>query len=86
MQYSALFFEVFAPVLIGWKRLRPPGFLLGIGMHLMIALFMKKRIYFSIHMIGYYVLFISADLWRHLWQWFRSLILPSASNGRQISG
>jgi hypothetical protein len=67
MQYSALFFEVFAPVLIGWRRLRPVGFVLGIGMHLMIALFMKNLIYFSVHMIGYYALFVPREQWMRLW-------------------
>lgn len=73
MQYTTLFFEVFAPLLIGWRRLRPLGFLLGIGMHLMIALFMKNLIYFSIHMIGYYTLFITAEQWRGAALWGKRL-------------
>ncbi len=64
MQHTSLFFEVFSPLLIGLRRLRPLGFVLGIGMHLMIALFMKNLVYFSVHMCGYYVLFVSADQWR----------------------
>lgn len=72
MQYTALFFEVFAPILIGWWRLRPIGFVLGIGMHLMIALFMKNLIYFSFHMCGYYALFVTADQWRRAWGWIRT--------------
>ncbi|MEQ1748316.1 MAG: hypothetical protein ABL974_02760 [Prosthecobacter sp.] len=66
-QYVALGFELAAPVLIGWRRLRPVGFVLGIGMHLMIALLMENLIYFSLTMWTYYVLFVPAGQWRRLW-------------------
>ena len=49
--------------LIGWRRLRPVGFFLGIGMHLIIALLMANLIFFSLQMWAYYALFVSAERW-----------------------
>ena len=71
MQWLALGFELLAPVLIGWRRLRPLGLVLGIGMHLIIALLMAKLIFFSLQMWTYYALFVSAEGWRRLGSWGR---------------
>lgn len=60
MQHLALAFEVLAPVLFAVRRLRPLAFLLGLGMHLLIALTMEKLIYFSAQMAVFYLLFIPA--------------------------
>ena len=60
MQHMALAFEVAAPVLFAVRRLRPAAFVLGLGMHLLIALTMEKLIYFSAQMAVFYLLFIPA--------------------------
>lgn len=65
-QWLALGFEVLSPVLIGWRRLRPLGFVLGIGMHVIIALTMTNLIFFSLQMWTYYALFVSAEGWRRV--------------------
>jgi len=63
-QHFALLFELGAPLLLGIRRLRPLGFALGIGMHLIIALTMFQLIYFSTQMWAYYAVFVSAAQWR----------------------
>jgi hypothetical protein len=65
-QHLALFFELAAPLLLGMRKLRPIGFVLGVGMHLIIALTMFQLIYFSLLMWAYYALFVSAEQWRVL--------------------
>ena len=57
-QHIALGFELLAPVLLGVRRLRPLGFLIGVGMHLLVALTMYQLIYFSLQMIAFYAVFI----------------------------
>jgi len=57
-QHLALGFELLAPILLGVRRLRWLGFLLGIGMHLLVALTMYQLIYFSLQMIAFYVVFL----------------------------
>lgn len=57
-QHAALGFELLAPILLGLKRLRWLGFLIGIGMHLLVALTMYQLIYFSLQMITFYVAFL----------------------------
>ena len=57
-QHLALGFELLAPLLLGVRRLRPLGFVLGVGMHLLVALTMYQLIYFSLQMIAFYVLFL----------------------------
>jgi hypothetical protein len=57
----ALIFELFAPVFF-WRWLRPLGFIMGIGMHIVIAALMKDLIYFSLQMIAFYALFLP-DSW-----------------------
>ncbi len=51
---------------MGWRRLRPLGFLLGVGMHFMIALLMENLIYFSVQMWTFYLLFIPSSFWQRL--------------------
>lgn len=59
----ALAFEVFAPLLFIKKfNIRVIGFVLGIGMHIVIAALMKDLIYFSLQMIAFYALFLP-DSW-----------------------
>jgi hypothetical protein len=65
-QHIALVFEVVAPVLFMVCRLRPIAFVVGIGMHLMIAVMMKDLIFFSLQMWTFYALFVKPEEWRHL--------------------
>jgi hypothetical protein len=60
--WSALLFELLAPVLFIVRRLRPVAFVWGVGFHLAVALMMKDLIYFSLQLISVYVLFIPAAL------------------------
>ncbi|MCX6853859.1 MAG: HTTM domain-containing protein [Verrucomicrobia bacterium] len=69
MQWTTLLFELEAPVLFCVKKLRPIAFVIGIGLHLMIALMMKNLIFFSAQMWSFYALFITADEYR--WAWDR---------------
>lgn len=64
MQWTSLLFELEAPVLFCWRKLRPVAFVLGMGFHLMIALMMKDLIFFSAQMWAFYALFVTADEWR----------------------
>lgn len=64
MQWTALLFELEAPVLFGVRKLRPIAFVIGIGLHLMIALMMKDLIFFSAQMWTFYALFVTPEQWR----------------------
>lgn len=66
-QHAALAFELLAPLLIGLRRLRPLGLLIGVCMHLVIAVTMNQLIYFSLQMVAFYVVFLDAatlERWR----------------------
>ncbi len=60
--YAALLFEVIAPLLFIVPRLRTTGYVVGFGLHLFIAVFMKDLIFFSIQMVAFYLLFINEGL------------------------
>lgn len=60
-QHLALGFELLAPVLLGVRRLRPIGFVLGLGLHAMVALSMDMLIYFSLQMACFYLLFVDPE-------------------------
>lgn len=77
-QHASFAFELTAPVLFTVPRLRPVGFILGIGFHLIIALMMKDLIFFSIQMWSFYALFITSEEWRRLGNW--------AKTGRKKAG
>lgn len=66
MQWTALLFELEAPVLFCVRKLRRIAFVLGIGFHLMIALMMKDLIFFSAQMWTFYALFVTPVQWRRL--------------------
>lgn len=66
MQWGTLLFELEAPVLFCMRKLRPAAFVLGMGMHLMIALMMKDLIFFSAQMWTFYALFVTPEQWRWL--------------------
>ena len=72
--WTALLFELEAPVLFCVWKLRPIAFVIGIGFHFMIALLMKDLIFFSVQMWSFYALFITADEYRWAWQQVKSLI------------
>lgn len=63
-QWVTLLFELEAPVLFGVRKLRPIAFVIGIGLHLMIALMMKDLIFFSAQMWTFYALFVTPEQWR----------------------
>ncbi len=54
----ALMFEALAPLLFIIRRLRPIGIVVGVGMHIVIAVLMKDLLLFSAQMIAFYVLFL----------------------------
>jgi hypothetical protein len=60
MMYSALLFELTAPLTFGWKRLRPLAYVWGFGFQMMIAATMRMLILFSLQMLSFYVLFVQA--------------------------
>lgn len=66
LQHATLAFESGAPLLFLVRRLRPLAFVVGIGMHLVVALTMYQLIYFSAQMIAFYVVFVDAALLRRL--------------------
>ncbi|MEM9458743.1 MAG: HTTM domain-containing protein [Myxococcota bacterium] len=57
-QQLALWFELLAPLLFALRRLRPLAFVLGLGLHLVVAVTMEQLIYFSLQMACFYLLFI----------------------------
>lgn len=66
MQWTTVLFELEAPVLFSVRKLRPLAFVLGIGLHLMIALMMEGLIFFSAQMWTFYALFVTPEQWRRL--------------------
>jgi hypothetical protein len=60
-QEIALWFELLAPVLFVLPRLRPLAFVLGLGLHAVVAVTMDQLIYFSLQMACFYLLFIPPE-------------------------
>jgi hypothetical protein len=58
MQYSALGFELLAPLLFGVRRLRPIAFLFGVGFQVLSALLMDRLVYFGLQLLAFYLFFI----------------------------
>lgn len=58
MQHTALGFELMAPLLFAFRRLRPIAFIVGAGFHLIVALTMYQLIYFSAQMLAMYIAFV----------------------------
>ncbi|KIG15487.1 hypothetical protein DB30_05510 [Enhygromyxa salina] len=65
-QQLALWFELLAPILFGIKRLRPIAFVLGLGLHFVVAVTMDQLVYFSLQMACFYLLFIPPEWARRL--------------------
>lgn len=57
-QHLALFFEVFAPLLIGIKKIRWVGFIMSAGFMLVIALTMYELTYFMLQLAAFLILFV----------------------------
>jgi hypothetical protein len=57
-QELALWFELLAPLLFAVRRLRPLAFVLGLGLHVIVALTMDQLIYFSLQMACFYLVFL----------------------------
>lgn len=66
LQHAALGFELFAPLLLVPRRLRPLGFLLGVGLHVVVAVTMYQLVYFSLQMISLYLVFVDPARLRRL--------------------
>jgi hypothetical protein len=60
-QQIALWFELLAPLLFALPRLRPVAFVIGLGLHAVVALTMDQLIYFSLQMACFYLLFIPPE-------------------------
>ncbi len=58
MEYTALGFELLAPLLFGVRRLRPLAFVLGVGFQVLSALLMDQLVYFGLQLLAFYVLFL----------------------------
>lgn len=66
LQHAALGFELFAPLVLIPRRLRPLGFLLGVGLHVVVAVTMYQLVYFSLQMISLYLVFVDPARLRRL--------------------
>lgn len=81
-QYGTLVLEIGAPIWFVWRRTRSWALLAGIGLHVGIALMMRNVGLFSLQMVAYYPLFVSADAWRKLGRWMAAscgLLTPANS-------
>ena len=63
-QYGTLVLEIGAPIWFLWRRTRCWALLAGVGLHVGIALMMRNVGLFSLQMVAYYPLFVSAASWR----------------------
>ena len=79
-QELALWFELLAPLLFAIKRLRPVAFVLGLGLHLVVAVTMDQLIYFSLQMACFYLLFIPPEWARRLTPGRGSNTAPTSSS------
>lgn len=77
-QHVSLAFELSAVLLFPVRRLRPVAFVLGIGLHLLIAMMMKDLIFFSLQMWAFYALFVTSEEWRRMGNWVRARELAVA--------
>ena len=84
-QHIALGFELLAPLLLTIRRLRPLGFLFGIGMHFIITVMMKDLFYFSIQMWTFYALFVTSAEWRRIGAWLMERFRPAKTADAAVS-
>lgn len=72
-KWLALSFEMGAPFLFCFHRLRPLGLILGLGFHLTIALCFWSIWPFSLHMVTYYLLFLPTRWQRQFYEFGSAL-------------
>lgn len=63
-QYGTLIFEIGAPLWFFWRKTRLWAVLAGVSLHLGIALMMRNVGLFSLQMVAFYPLFVTASFWR----------------------
>ena len=63
MHWSALVFEIGAPLWLGIAKLRPAGVVVGVSLHAFIAFMFTTVIWFSLQMIAFYILFLPNKWW-----------------------
>jgi hypothetical protein len=61
LQHVTLGFELLAPLLFAVRRLRPLALVVGLTMHIMIAVTMYQLVYFSAQMLCFYLVFLDPD-------------------------
>jgi len=83
MMYSALLFEILAPLLFAMRRTRWLAFVWGFSFHVLVGATMGKIIYFGLQMTSFYVLFMEPAQLRIAWRWLtdgaraaRNALLP----------
>ncbi len=69
MMYSALAFEILAPVLFAFRRTRLLACVWGFSLHLLVAATMNKLIFFGLQMTTFYVLFLEPEQLRTVGRW-----------------
>ena len=69
MMYSALAFELLAPVLFAVRRTRLLAYVWGFSFHVLVGITMDKIIYFGLQMTTFYVLFMEPANLRIAWGW-----------------
>lgn len=76
MMYSALAFELCAPLLFCIRRLRPLAYFWGLGFHLVIAVTMHQLVFFSVQLLAFYVLFFDPAVLEHFRERWHALPRP----------
>ena len=82
MTYSTLLFEIYFPIAIWLKPLRPTWLFLGLCLHALAFIFMGL-IFFSPIMLSAYLLFVPHSLQKTLlplisrWSWGRKFVMPT---------
>ena len=61
MTFVVLGFELFSPILLFSKKIKPYYLIFGILFHISIALMMYQLFFFSIQMISFYIVFLNND-------------------------
>lgn len=82
MQWSALVFEACAPILFGFRRLRPLAFAWGASFQILVAFTMDRLILFSLQLLCFYVLFAEDQFLHRIRAWFRRVSLFGAHDAK----
>ena len=81
MMYSALLFELCAPLVFGIRKLRPIAYFWGFGFQVVIAITMHQLIYFSLQLVAFYVLFFDVNTIHLLRDKWKPLLSPRRAVG-----